>query len=64
MENAGPVLYVYRCPTCGASGEVHLPDDTHDGAAARCASCGGPVVLEWDGGVALHVTPPARDGSR
>ncbi|TDG21131.1 zinc ribbon domain-containing protein [Paraburkholderia silviterrae] len=63
MEDTAQVLYVYRCPACSAWGEVRLPDDTHDGEAARCRSCGGPVVLEWDGGVTLHVTPPAGDDS-
>ncbi|MBR8186572.1 hypothetical protein C6Q14_27110 [Burkholderia ambifaria] len=51
------VLYVYRCPACGHRGEVHHPDDSHDGAAATCAQCYGPVTLEWDGGVTLAVAP-------
>lgn len=63
MNAESQVLYVYRCPSCRAWGEVHLPGDTHDGEAATCRSCGGPVVLEWDGGVTLHVTPPPGDGS-
>lgn len=49
------VLYVYRCPACRHRGEAHLPDDTHDGEAAKCSACGGPVTLEWDGGVTLDV---------
>ena len=49
-----PVLYVYRCPACRHRGEVWLPDDTHDGEAATCSACGGPVTLEWDGGVTLE----------
>lgn len=47
------VLYVTFCPTCRHCGEAHLRDDTHDGGAATCAACGGPVTLEWDGGVTL-----------
>lgn len=49
------VLYVYRCPACRHRGEVRLADDSHDGEAAMCSSCGGPVTLEWDGGVTLDV---------
>ncbi|CAG2382948.1 MULTISPECIES: helix-turn-helix domain-containing protein [Burkholderia] len=49
------VRYVYRCFECRHNGEVRLPDDSHDGEAATCAQCGGPVTLEWDGGVTLEV---------
>ena len=48
------VLYVYRCKACGHAGEVHLDDDAHEGEQAHCVSCGGPVTLEWDGGVQLR----------
>lgn len=51
----GQVLYVYRCPACRHRGEVHLPDDTHDGEATTCSVCGSPALLEWDGGVTLDV---------
>lgn len=61
MEDTAQVLYVYRCSACGVWGEVRLPGDTHDGEAARCRSCGGPVVLEWDGGVTLASTSPPTD---
>lgn len=63
MNTASQVLYVYHCSACGHRGNVHLPGDTHDGEAAQCKSCGGPVVLEWDGGVTLHFAPPSGDGS-
>ncbi|WP_080419738.1 helix-turn-helix domain-containing protein [Burkholderia ubonensis] len=51
QQDPSGVLYVYRCPECGHRGEARRPDDTHDGAAATCAACHGPVTLEWDGGV-------------
>ncbi|AVA37998.1 putative nucleic acid-binding Zn ribbon protein [Cupriavidus metallidurans] len=57
MEVEGQVLYVYRCPTCGHRGEVHFADDSHDAASHTCASCGGQVSLEWDGGVTFDVVP-------
>jgi predicted nucleic acid-binding Zn ribbon protein len=47
------VLYVYRCGACGHRGETHYPDDSREGASAKCDSCGAPVTLEWDGGVTL-----------
>lgn len=51
MELGSNVLYVYRCAACGHRGWVRLADDSHDGESARCDVCGGPVPLEWDGGV-------------
>lgn len=49
------VLYVYRCQACRHRGEVRLPDDSHDGEAVTCSACGGPVTLEWDGGVTFQL---------
>jgi len=56
MESDSKVLYFYRCAACGHRGEVRLADDSHDGEPATCASCGGPVTLEWDGGVTFEPT--------
>ena len=50
----GKVLYVYKCAACGKRGDQRLDGDSHDGEASICASCGAPVTLEWDGGVALE----------
>ncbi|RQR65648.1 zinc ribbon domain-containing protein [Burkholderia sp. Bp9125] len=58
------VLYVYRCPTCGHAGEVHLDDDSHEGEHAHCDSCGAPVALEWDGGVQLSCGNAAKRRGR
>ncbi len=55
QDDLRPVLYVYRCSACRHRGEVRLADDSHDGEEATCAACGGPVTLEWDGGVTLDV---------
>jgi DNA-binding XRE family transcriptional regulator/DNA-directed RNA polymerase subunit RPC12/RpoP len=49
------VLYVYRCSACGHRGQVHHPDDSHDGTAATCEACDAPVALKWDGGVTFEV---------
>jgi DNA-directed RNA polymerase subunit RPC12/RpoP len=56
MEFDWKVLYVYRCMACGHRGEFRLADHSHDGESASCDSCGGPVPLEWDGGVKLSTT--------
>lgn len=50
----GKVLYVYKCAECGKRGDQYLDDDSHDREASTCASCGAPVILEWDGGVVLE----------
>lgn len=47
------VLYVCKCRACCKRGDQHLDDDSHDGEPSKCASCGAPVTLEWDGGVVL-----------
>lgn len=49
------VLYVYRCVTCGHCDQLHFADDSHDGETTTCAACGGPVQIEWDGGVTFEV---------
>jgi hypothetical protein len=65
MTSGNPVLYVYRCPSCGHRGWLHLDDDSHDGGAHTCDVCKAPAVLEWDGGVQLssgnEATIPGRD---
>lgn len=43
----------YRCTSCGHRGQVHLDDDSHQGEARKCESCGDEVTREWDGGVQL-----------
>jgi rRNA maturation endonuclease Nob1 len=55
MEFDWKVLYVFRCTACGHRGEFRLADE-YDGESASCDSCGGPVPLEWDGGVKLSTT--------
>jgi len=64
MKTESQVLYVYRCSACGHRGDVHLPDDTHEGEPASCTACGASVVLEWDGGVTFEVTLGAPRGPR
>lgn len=62
MEPDSDVLYVYRCAHCGQRGEMHGPDDSHDGARETCRSCGATVTLEWDGGVTLTPRPKTPAG--
>jgi DNA-directed RNA polymerase subunit RPC12/RpoP len=52
----GNVLYVYKCADCGKRGDQHRDDDTHEGEASVCDSCGSPVTLECDGGVSLETS--------
>lgn len=51
--------YIYRCAACGNAGETFLADASHDGEAAACATCGGPVTLARDDGL-----PTAFDTKR
>ncbi|MFM0158535.1 MULTISPECIES: FmdB family zinc ribbon protein [Paraburkholderia] len=61
MEQNRKVLYVYRCAECGHRGEQRLADDSHDGEASACASCGASVTLEWDGGVTFETPKSIAD---
>jgi hypothetical protein len=54
MTSDGRVLYGDCCTACGHAGEVHPDDESREGEAAHCDSCGAPVTFEWDGGVHLH----------
>lgn len=58
---SGKVLYVYKCAECSRRGEQRLDDDSHDGEAAVCSSCGADVVLEWDGGVMFETPKTIAD---
>lgn len=46
MARADRVLYTYKCAECGHRSEQRRDDDSHDGEATTCASCGAPVTLE------------------
>ncbi|MCM2552709.1 hypothetical protein [Burkholderia glumae] len=61
MARSSKVLYVYKCAGCGHRDEQHLDDDSHDGEASTCASCGAAVALEWDGGVTLETPKTIAD---
>jgi DNA-directed RNA polymerase subunit RPC12/RpoP len=61
MSRFRTVLYVYKCTACGRRGEQRLDDDSHDGEASTCGSCGAPVTLEWDGGVTLETPKTIAD---
>jgi predicted RNA-binding Zn-ribbon protein involved in translation (DUF1610 family) len=61
MATKGNILYVYRCANCKQRGEVHHPDDSHDGEASTCSSCGAAVTLEWDGGVTFDTPKTLAD---
>jgi predicted RNA-binding Zn-ribbon protein involved in translation (DUF1610 family) len=54
MTAIGKVLYLYSCAACGKRGEERLDDDSHDGEASICTSCGAQVTPEWDGGVTFE----------
>jgi len=56
--NTPLVLYVYRCATCGHSGQVRLAESSPEVATA-CTACGAEVMAEWDGGVELTTTEPS-----
>lgn len=60
-EKIRTVLYVYRCSSCGHRGDQRLADDSRDGEASTCATCGVPVTLEWDGGVTLATPKSIAD---
>lgn len=51
------VLYVYRCASCGHSGEVRLAESSPEITTA-CSVCGTEVLAEWDGGVELVNNEP------
>jgi predicted RNA-binding Zn-ribbon protein involved in translation (DUF1610 family) len=61
MARPDRVLYTYKCAECGHRGEQRRDDDTHDGEATTCASCGAPVTLEWDGGVTFDTPKSIAD---
>lgn len=61
MAQSGKVLYVYKCAGCGHRGEQRMDDDSHDGEASTCASCGTAVTLEWDGGVTFATPKTIAD---
>jgi predicted RNA-binding Zn-ribbon protein involved in translation (DUF1610 family) len=61
MAATGKVLYSYSCAACGKRGEERLDDDSHDGGASICTSCGAPVTLEWDGGVTFETPKTIAD---
>lgn len=61
MAQSGKVLYVYKCGQCSHRGDQRLDGDSHDGEETTCASCGGPVTLEWDGGVVLETPQTIAD---
>jgi hypothetical protein len=57
------VCYGYLCRSCGNAGETFFADAAHDGQAATCATCCGPVTLVRDLGLprALDSNRQARD---
>lgn len=61
MARSDRVLYVYRCAECGHRGEQRRDDDSHDGEATTCASCGSSVTLEWDGSVTFETPKSIAD---
>lgn len=61
MARTDRVLYTYKCAECGHRGEQRRADDSHDGEATMCASCGAAVTLEWDGGVTLETPKTIAD---
>lgn len=63
MTRTNTVLYVYACSECRHRGQRPLQDDSHDGEASTCSSCGAVVTLEWDGGVTLETAKTIADQS-
>jgi hypothetical protein len=51
-------IHTYKCLACNHHGEVHLPDDSHDGEHAACSVCGAKATLEWDGGMIFDRAVP------
>jgi predicted RNA-binding Zn-ribbon protein involved in translation (DUF1610 family) len=61
MTATGKVLYSYSCAACGKRGEERLDDDSHDGEASICTSCGAQVTPERDSGVTFETPKTIAD---